>query len=147
MGFGSSGAGTTPAGFDAPTTTEERRLTKIAAYKVDGATLDYVRDDAGRLVGEHPIDAKVFHRLRIRARSVRSAPGTGNESGNRFYVNPSTLEAEVRDDVNQALGDMLASGEIADRGIEFDRSVPTRTAYRDHYVNLKTGKRQFVPST
>ena len=140
MGLGSSPAGATPAGFDASTTTEQRIATKIAAYKVDGSTRDYVRDSEGRHVGQHPIDAKVWHRLRILSGSIRSAPGTGQGVGNLKWIDPLTIDAYVRDQVTLALQDMVDAGDIAVRTITTDTVVRGRVMFQVDYVNLRTGR-------
>jgi hypothetical protein len=136
--MGSSGAGATPAGFDASTTTEERRVSKIAAYLVDGATRDFVRDADGKFVGQHPVDAKVWHRLRIFAGSVRSAPATGQSIGGAWIDN-KTIDAFVRDQVTQTLADMVAAGDITVRAITVDTAVRGRVMFQCDYVNNRTG--------
>ncbi len=140
MGFGSYPLGSTPLGLDAPTTTAQRVAAVPAAIKLDGSTLDFSLDSVGRFVGAHPIDAKVFNRLRIRGGSMRSAPATGNGVGGQGYIDPRTIESEVRDEVRLALEDMVAAGEIEDRGLDLDLSIPGRVSYLYRYVNLKTGK-------
>jgi hypothetical protein len=140
MGFGSAPLGSTPAGFDAATTTEQRVAVKIAAYKVDGLTRDYVRDSAGRYVGEHPVDAKVFHRLRILTGTIRSAPGTGQGVGSLKWIDPATIQAFVSDQVNLTLQDMVEAGDIQIRAITVDTAVRGRVLFQVDYVNLRTGR-------
>ncbi len=145
MGFGSSPLGSAPAGVDPVVSSPKREIVTPAALAFDGLTLDFELDSKGRYIEAHPIDTKVFHRLRIRGRSMRSAPGTGNEVANRSYIDPLRIEAEVRDDVRLALEDMIAAGEIQDGGVELDTTVRGRVAYIYHYVNLQTGSPKSVP--
>lgn len=145
MGFGSSPLGATPAGVDVVVESTARDATTPLALVFDGPTLNFKLDSKGRYEAAHPIDTKVFHRLRIRGLSIRSAPATGNEVANRSYIDPLRIEAEVRDDVRLALEDMVDAGEIEDRGIELDTSVQSRISYIYRYVNLQTGKTESVP--
>lgn len=115
-------------------------MTPPAALAFDGASLSFQLDSRGQYVGAHPVDTKVFHLLRIQARSMRSAPATGNGVGGD-YVDPLTIEAQVRDEVRLALADVVAAGDIADLGLTFDLSVRGRVMYRYDYQNLRTGKR------
>jgi hypothetical protein len=140
MGIGSAPAGAGPAGLDLPASTEQRQAATPVALAFDGQTLDFKLDENGRYVSAHPVDTKVFHRLRIRKLSIRSAPGTGNDVGNSQWIEPRTIEAEVRDHVRVATEDMIVAGEIEDRGIELDLTVRGRVAYRYNYWNRLSGK-------
>jgi hypothetical protein len=139
MGLGSDPLGAAPAGLDLPTTTEQRIALKIAAYKVDGLTRDYVRDSSGRFVGVHPIDAKVFHRLRILGGSVRSAPSTGQRI-KTAWINNTTIVAFVKDQVALTLQDMVDAGDIAIRNVTVDTRVRGRVMFQVDYTNLRTGR-------
>jgi hypothetical protein len=141
MGFGTDPAGAGPAGLDLPATTAQRVAATPPALEFNGLAKDFVLDEYGRYKSAHPIDSKVFHRLRIRKRSIRSAPDTGNNVANRQYIDQATIAATVRDEVNLVLADMVAAAEIEDRGIEQDLSIRGRIQYRYNYVNLHTGRR------
>lgn len=132
--------GGAPFGLDATVETEARDVTPPPALLLDGKTLDFVLDDKGRYKQQHPIDTKVWHRLRIKNASMRSAPGTGNGVANRAYIDPRTIEAQVKDEVRLAVQDMIDAGEIEDRGIDLDLSTPGRVMYQYNYTNLQTGK-------
>jgi hypothetical protein len=147
MGFGSSPAGAGPAGLDLPASTDERQAATPRALLLDGGTLDFALDTNGRFVDAHPIDAKVFNRLRIRGGSMRSAPVTGNGVANRNYIDPKTIESFVRDQVRLATEDMIAAGEIEERGLEIDLSVSGRVSYLYRYFNVKSGRPNSFRST
>ena len=140
MGAGSDPCGAGPCGIDLPTSTAARQAQTPAALAFDGQTLDFKLDARGRYVEAHPIDTKVFHRLRIRSLSMRSAPATGNGVGNQQWINPLTIESHVRDQVNQAVADMIDAREIEDRGLVLDLSVRGRIAYEYSYFNLRSGR-------
>jgi hypothetical protein len=144
-GFGTDPAGYNPAGLDLPATTEQRVAATPVALAFDGLNKDFILDANGRYVEAHPVDAKVFNRLRIRKTSIRSASATGNNIANRKYIDPDTIEAEIRDEVSVTLADMVAAGDIADRGLEIDLAIKGRIQYRYCYVNLHTGRRESVP--
>jgi hypothetical protein len=127
-------------GLDLPGSTDARVAATPTALKLDGSTLDHSLDSAGRFVTAHWVDAKLFNRLRIRGASMRSAPLTGNGVANGGYIDPMTIEAQVRDEVRLATEDMIAGGEIAERGLELDLSVRGRVSYLYLYTNLITGK-------
>lgn len=140
MGFGDSPFGSTPFGLDAAVETEARDVTPPAALRLDGDTKDFRLDSKGRYVAAHPVDTKVWHRLRIVAGSMRSAPGTGNGVANRAYIDPLTIESSVKDQVRLAVEDMIDAGDIEDRGIELDLSVRGRVSYIYNYFNRRSGK-------
>lgn len=140
MGLGTDPFGAEPLGFDAIQSTDQRVASVPAALAFDGLTLDFSLDSAGRFVGAHPIDTKVFHRLRIRGGTLRSAPATGNGVASQSHIDPLTIESQVRDEVRLATEDMIAAGEIQDRGVVLDLSVRGRVSYVYSYVNLRTGK-------
>lgn len=140
MGLGSAPAGAGPAGLDLPASTDERQAATPQALLLDGSTLDFSLDANGRYVTAHPIDAKLFNRLRIRGGSMRSAPLTGNGVANRNYIDPKTIESSVRDEIRLATEDMIAAGEIEERGLELDLSVRGRVSYLYRYFNVKSGK-------
>jgi hypothetical protein len=127
-------------GLDLPGSTDARVAATPAALLVSGSTLDYSLDSAGRFVTAHPVDAKLFNRLRIRGGSMRSAPLTGNGVASGGYIDPKTIEAQVRDEIRLATEDMIAAGEIAERGLELDLSIRGRVSYLYTYVNLQSGK-------
>lgn len=134
-------------GLDLPGSTDARVAATPTALKVDGSTLDHSLDSVGRFVTAHPIDAKLFNRLRIRGGSMRSAPLTGNGVASGGYIDPRTIEAQVRDEIRLATEDMIAAGEIAERGLELDLSVRGRVSYLYNYFNLITGKPGYFRST
>ncbi len=141
MGFGADALGAAALGLDLGSTTAERIAVTPVALEFDGLTLDFPPLDAnGRFISAHPVDTKVFHRLRIVSGSMRSAPATGNDIGNQAYIDPLTIEAQVRDQVRLALEDMVAAGDITDRGLELDLSVRGRVALLYTYTNLRSGK-------
>jgi hypothetical protein len=144
MGFGSSPAGSGPAGIDAPTTTDARIAARPQALAFDGLTLDFVRSATGGFVSVHPIDAKYFNRLRIAAGSIRSASATGQGVSNLKWIDPLTIEAFVRDQVSLISTDMIADGEITLNGIDLDLAVAGRVLFAVTYTNLHTGKTDTV---
>ena len=147
MGFGSSPLGAGPAGLDLPASTDERQAATPTALKLNGETRDFSLDANGRFVTTHPIDAKLFNRLRIRGGSMRSAPLTGNGVASGGYIDSKTIESQVRDEVRLATEDMIAAGEIAERGLELDLTVRGRVSFLYTYVNLKSGKQNSFRST
>lgn len=140
MGFGLDPFGAAPMGLDLPASTDARAASTPSALLLDGATKDFSLDSAGRYVTAHWVDAKLFNRLRINGRSMRSAPATGNGVASGGYIDPRTIEAQVRDEIRLATEDMIAAGEIAERGLELDLSVRGRVSYLFLYQNLKSGK-------
>lgn len=144
MGFGESPLGLAPLGLEDPVTTDALVVSQPAALRFDGSTLDYVQDSSGRLVGEHPIDAKYFHRLRIASGTIRSAPGTGQGVSNLKWIDPLTIESFVRDEVNLVSDDMIAAGEIELHEITVDLAVRSRVVFAVDYTNLRTGGRRTV---
>lgn len=147
MGLGDSPLGTAPLGLDPPAASAARAVQQPAALKVDGQTKDYVLDAQGRFVGVHPVDAKVFHRLRILSGSIRSAPTTGQGIGALKYIDKATIDAFVRDQITLALSDMVAGGDIAVRAITVDASVAGRVVFQVDYTNLRTGRSDSFRST
>jgi hypothetical protein len=148
MGFGSDPFGAAPFGLDVPTTTAQRVALAPKGLAFDGLTLDFSPlDSSGRFIEAHPIDTKVFHRLRIQSLTMRSAPGTGNQVRSIKYINPATIEAEIRDAVRFTLEDMVAAGEIEDRGLELDLSVRGRVNYEYRYFNKISGRPKSFRST
>lgn len=147
MGFGLDPFGVGPFGLDLPDSTDARNASLPSALKLDGGTRDFSLDASGRFVTAHPIDAKLFNRLRISGGSMRSAPLTGNGVASGGYIDPRTIEAQVRDEVRLATEDMIASGEISERSLELDLSVRGRVSYLYTYVNLKSGKQNSFRST
>lgn len=145
MGFGTDPLGEFLLGVDFGVTTERRDVTPPVALKFDGVIKNFLIDDEGRYVEAHPIDTKVFHRLRIRSFSIRSAPGTGNNVGSPQWIDKMTIGAHVRDQVRLTVQDMIDANEILDRGVELDTKVPGRVQYIFNYVNLKTGRTGQVP--
>lgn len=145
MGFGSSPLGAAPAGTDPVVGSPAAVSRTPAALKLDGATLDFALDADGQYVGAHPVDTKVWHRLRIRSKSMRSAATTGNGVANRQYIDQATIAAEITDEVRLVLADMVEAGDIADRGIEIDTSIRGRVQYVYNYFNRRTGKTGSVP--
>jgi hypothetical protein len=133
-----------PLGADTPVASDARLTSQPSALRIDGLTRDYVQDSAGRLVGEHPIDAKFFHRIRVASGTIRSAPGTGQGVSNLKWIDPKTIDAFVLDQVNLVSADMIAAGEIQVHGIIVDHSVRSRVVFGVDYTNLRTGGRQTV---
>ncbi len=139
MGLGSAPAGSGPAGLDLAASTDQRFAATPVALAFDGLTRDFRLDANGRYVSAHPVDTKVFHRLRILAGSMRSAPATGNGIGGK-WIDSKTIEATVRDQIRIALEDMISAGEIEDRGVELDLSVRGRVAFEFSYLNVQSGR-------
>lgn len=139
MGIGASPAGAGPAGADLAASTDQRFAATPAALAFDGQTKDFSLDTNGRYVAAHPIDTKVFHRLRILAGSMRSAPATGNGIGGK-WIDAKTIEATIRDQIRVTLEDMITAREIEDRGLVIDLSVRGRVALEYSYFNVRSGR-------
>ena len=146
MGIGSSPAGSGPAGLDLPASTDQRIAATPAALEFDGQTKDFSLDANGRFVSKHPIDSKVFHRLRIIAGTMRSAPATGQGISGKWIRN-ETIESFVRDQVTLTLADMVDAGDIAVRNITVDTAVRGRVLFQVDYVNMRSGRPDSFRST
>lgn len=141
-------AGTGPAGYDPiPSPGEANVGRRARARKIDGATGDFVLDDAGVWVPCDPIEQGVALSLCIRRGTIKSAPLVGHTLDRIRVINPQTIAADIRDRVRDAypLRLYLAAGTVALDKIDHVLLAAGGFTVAAYYRNLRVDPNRRIP--
>jgi len=142
------GAGLGPAGYSPlETPSEYVRPALPLAMRFDGASGDWLLDDNGEYVLDHPADQGVALALCIRRGAIKTARAVGNTLHKITNLSSKTLPGAVENAVRTAvpLASYLADGSVVIRKIDHEVRPHGGLAVRVYYVNVALGRDGVFP--
>jgi hypothetical protein len=137
MGAGDSFCGEFDCGFDAPLPTYGEPAEYAAAYRFNPQTRDFDRDDDGRLVPLHWVDAAMQNALHFQAGKIGSAPTQGNRLLEiKHFLGPRGA-AEVNDAVRQAVAWLVNGKHVEIVRVAYETPDRHASAVLVEYLNLR----------
>jgi hypothetical protein len=112
MSAGDELAGDDLAGEDDPDAEDGTGRPRPTAILFDGVTRDFPKDENGRHVAIHPVDAEMQMACMVGLQGLGSSPTTGNELRRIEYLDPERLGAEVRDAMTRATKALRERGDV-----------------------------------
>lgn len=111
-GFGSFGAGSSPAGSYTPSASSGTPAVTPWALRLDPLARDFVLDDDGRYVAVHPVEHKAMMALVPRIESIRSAQAQGARWNDLPIDDEDAMTLRWGEILREAWRDLLAAGDL-----------------------------------
>lgn len=143
-GAGALAAGTSAAGFNQATDTENPTR-QITAVLYDPEIRGYPIIADGSIAQVHPIDQEVSIRLTVGKGYIAGLPDVGRDLDRLKRVTSSNAQQVVEDDVNAALADLIANGSVRVVSVSVEYQSG-RLFHEVRYVNLVASDSQRVRS-